>query len=110
MAYCLEKIIGDNPACKIYVLLPLNCCGYSFNYGTEETNWALGYDGFSNTGTLENFVTKMKEVADYYGIETIDLTHHSVVNRKSLRSLLIDGVHPSAECHAALALELAYKI
>lgn len=110
MAYCLEKIIGDNPACKIYVLLPLNCCGYSFNYGTEDTNWALGYDGFSNTGTLESFVSKMKEVADYYGIETIDLTHHSVVNRKSLRSLLIDGVHPNAECHAALALELAYKI
>lgn len=110
MAYCIEKIIGDNPACKIYVLLPLNCCGYSFNYGTEETNWALGYDGFSNTSTLESFVNKMKEVAEYYGIETIDLTHLSVVNRKSLRSLLIDGVHPSAECHAALALELAYKI
>ena len=30
-------------------------------------------------------------VAEYYGIEVMDLTHNSVVNRLSLPSLLDDG-------------------
>lgn len=110
MAFVIEKIISDNPACKIYVILPLNCYGYNFDYGTEETNWALGYGGFQNTETLESFVAKLKSVSAYYGIETIDMTHNSVVNRKSLPYLLIDGVHPSEFAHSAIAREIAYKL
>lgn len=109
MKYCIEKIISDNPACKIYIISPLNCIGYAFDYGDESTNYALGYT-FSNSGTLESFVGKLKEVAEYYGIEFIDMTHNSVVNRKSLPSLLIDGVHPSEYAHKAIAIELSYKI
>ena len=110
MAFVIEKILSDNPSCKIYVILPLNCYGYNFDYGTEETNWALGYNDFPNTGTLESFVAQLKSVSAYYGIETIDMTHNSVVNRKSLPYLLIDGVHPSEFAHSAIAREIAYKL
>jgi lysophospholipase L1-like esterase len=49
-------------------------------------------------------------VCEWYGIEYIDMTHNSVVNRQNIEDLLIDKVHPSEACHKAMALELAKKI
>ena len=105
----IENIYNSNPNCKIVVILPLNAWGYSFNYGDKSTNYGLGYE-FSNSGTLQTFVEKLIEVCDYYGIEYIDQTHYSVVNRENLPDLLIDGVHPSETCHTLLANELSKKI
>lgn len=105
MRYVIEKILADNPLCKIIVITPLNCGAY----GTESDNWGLGYS-FSNNGTLEDIFNAQKDVCEYYGIELIDMTHNSVVNRKNIQSVLPDGVHPSLECHEVLAKELAKKI
>lgn len=109
MKNIIEHIMTSNPNCKIIVILPLNCAGYSFNYGDETTNYGLGYE-FANSGTLESFVQKLIEVCNYYGIEYIDETHYSPINRKNLLSLLIDGVHPSEDAHTLLAHELSKKI
>lgn len=105
MRYCIEKILGDNPQCKIIIIPPFNCSAY----GTQATNWGLGHS-FSNNGTLEQIYTALKTVAEYYGIEFIDTTHASVINRITAPSLLIDGIHPSAKCHATLGAELTKKI
>ena len=105
----IENIMNSNPNCKIIVVLPLNAWGYAFSYGDKSTNYGLGYT-FSNSGTLETFVQKMIEVCNYYGIEYIDQTHYSVVNRENLPSLLIDGVHPSETAHTLLSHELSKKI
>lgn len=105
MRYVIEKILGDNPLCKIVVITPLNCSAY----GNEVTNWGIGHS-FSNNGTLEDIFEAEKEVCEYYGIELIDMTHNSVVNRKNITSALPDGVHPSEECHGVIAKELAKKI
>ena len=110
MRYVIEKIISDNPNCKIIVITPLNCRGYDYNYGSEATNYGLGYVIPENGKTLQDFFNGIKEVCEYYGIEMIDLSHNSVVNRKSIVSLLKDGVHPSLECHKALGHELGKKI
>ena len=110
MRYVIEKIITDNPNCKILVITPLNCMGYAFDYGNESTNWGLGYTISGNGKTLQDFYNGMKEICDYYGIELIDQTHTSVVNRKSIIGTLLDGVHPSLDCHKALGHELAKKI
>lgn len=110
MRYVIEKIISDNPNCKIIVITPLNCRGYDYDYGSEATNYGLGYVIPENGKTLQDFFNGIKEVCEYYGIEMIDLTHNSVVNRKSIVSLLKDGVHPSLECHKALGHELGKKI
>ena len=110
MRYVIEKIITDNPNCKILVITPLNCMGYAFDYGNESTNWGLGYTISGNGKTLQDFYNGMKEICDYYGIELVDQTHTSVVNRKSIIGTLLDGVHPSLDCHKALGHELAKKI
>lgn len=105
MRYVIEKILADNPHCKVVAISPLNCGAY----GSEASNWGLGYK-FSNNGTLEEIFAAEKEVCEYYGIELIDMTHASVVNRKNISAVLPDGVHPSLECHNVLAKELAKKI
>ena len=109
MRATIEGIMTSNPTCKIIVILPLNCVGYSHSYGDKSTNYGLGY-AFTHSGTLESFAQKMIEVCNYYGIQYIDQTHYSCINRENLLTMLPDGVHPSANAHTILANELAKKI
>lgn len=110
MRYCFEYIMSKNPNIKIVVITPLNCRGYSYDFGGDSTCWARGYTGFSNTGTLDEFADKMMEVCDSYGIECIDMTRNSCINKANIVQMLPDGVHPSAECHEMIGIELAKKI
>lgn len=110
MRYCFEYIMSKNPQIKIIVLTPLNCRGYGYDFGDDSTCWARGYTGFSNTGTLDKFADKMMEVCDSYGIECIDMTRNSCINKANIVQMLPDGVHPSAECHKMIGIELAKKI
>ena len=105
MRYIIEKILTDNPTCKIIVITPINC----MLRGTYETNWGLGY-AYSNAGTLENVFNAIVEVCEWYGIEYIDMTHNSIVNKDNISQMLMDKVHPSEECHKLMAQELAKKI
>lgn len=109
LRYGLEKIIADNPYCKIILITPINARIGS--RGTQASNWAYGYDGtITPCGSLKNFSDKLKEVCEYYGIEVIDMTNSSVVNRNSITTVLPDGIHPNLECYKALGHELARKI
>ena len=110
MRYVIQKILSDNPYCKIFVITPINCR----SYGTYDTNWGIGYKG-GTTGALnglglQDIFDRMKEVCDYHGIEMIDMTHNSIVNRDNIRTMLADYVHPTVECHKMMARELAKKI
>ncbi len=109
MRAALEAVARSNPLCKIIVILPLNVKGFSRTFGSEETNWAMGYE-MESSGTLRQFTDTMKEICGLYGVEYIDLTSASCVNSVNLPVLLPDGVHPSAEAHRLLARELAAKI
>ena len=88
MRYVIEKIIRDNPACKIFIITPLN----SWHGGTEETNWGIGYS-YANSKTLEDVFAAEKEIAEYYGIELIDMTHNSMINRKNIQKMLTYGLN-----------------
>ena len=105
MQYTIVKIMQSNPETKIVGILPLN----SSDYGSFDSKWALNTANANNV-TLEQFVQALIDVYEYYGIEYIDLTHSSVVNRLNIQSLLIDGVHPSISAHRLLALELSKRI
>lgn len=105
MRYVIEKILSDNPLCKIVVITPINCAVS----GSYSTNWGLGH-AYSNNGTLEDIFGAIVEVCKYYGVEYIDMTHNSIVNRENIGDLLIDKVHPSKDCHRVLGYELAKKI
>lgn len=105
MRKTIETIIASNPLCKIIVITPLN----AWWAGTEDTNWAIGQSK-ENVGTLEDVFYAIKTVCEYYGIEYIDMTHASIINRKNIQTCLLDKVHPTAEIHTVLARELAKKI
>lgn len=107
MAYCFEKILTDNPYCKIIFIVPFNI----WLKGSASTNWALGYNGGDVTGgTLQNFIDTQKQVCKEYGIQIIDMTNDSVINKVNIQTVLYDKVHPNAECHIALGRELARRI
>ena len=105
MRKTIETIIASNPLCKIYVITPINCSAK----GDESTNWGLG-SAYSNNGTLEDIFNAIKEVCEYYGIEMIDMTHSSIINRKNIKNCLLDNVHPTADTHTVMARELGAKI
>ena len=101
----ITRITSSNPCCKIIVITPLNIC----SVGTKNNNYALGYE-YSNSGTLEDVYNKIVEFCNSNGIEYIDMTHSSLLNKQNIARLLPDGVHPSLECHKQLGRELAGKI
>lgn len=110
MRYVIQKILTDNPYCKIFVITPINCRSYgdySTNYGI---NYKGGTGGHLNSLGLQDIFDRMQEVCEYHGIEMIDMTHSSIVNRENIRMMLADYVHPTVECHKAMARELAKKI
>lgn len=109
LRYGIEKIISQNPYCKIILITPINA--KIGGRGSETTNWAYGFNGtITPCGSLKNFGDMLKEVCEYYGIQVIDMTNNSVVNRKSITTVLPDGIHPNLNCYKALGLELARKI
>ena len=109
MRAMIEAITASNPMCKIIVLLPLNVKGYDQSFGTQDTNWAMEY-AMENSGTLKQFTQTMIHICEYYGIEYINLSSSSCINRNNLPEMLPDGIHPSTEAHNLLAHELAAKI
>lgn len=110
MRYCFEYIHRKNPYIKIVVITPLNCRGYSYDFGNESTVWARGYTGFANSGTLDEFANKMIECCEHYGVEVVDMTRASFLTNGNIVQALPDGVHPSRQAHEMIAIELCNKI
>ena len=108
MRYAIKKILADNPYCKIFVITPLNCR----SLGYYDTNWGIGYTNADNASGpgLEQIFQLEKTVCEYHGIELIDMTHCSIINRENIKTMLPDYVHPTVKCHAVMARELAKKI
>ncbi len=108
MRYVIKKILSDNPYCKIFVITPLNCR----SLGTYDTNWGINYKKSENASGpgIEDVFQLEKTVCEYHGVELIDMTHCSIINRENIKTMLPDYVHPTVECHAVMARELAKKI
>ena len=107
MGYCFEKILLDNPYCKIIFIAPFNIC----LKGSVSTNWALGYNGNDVTGgTLQDFIDTQIAVCERYGIQSINMTNASIINNINIETVLYDKIHPDAMCHKALGRELARRI
>ena len=104
MRYCIEKIQKDNPTAKIVVISPINSCRYGFS----GKNYGIGYK-FPNNGTLEEIFKAMKEVCDHYGLPLIDMLHNEEIN-ENIKAYLPDGVHPSLDVHAKMAVMLKEKL
>jgi len=105
MKATIEAIMLSNPLCKIVVITPLNCS----EYGDFAGDYGIGYS-FPNNGTLEEVTQAIINVCNYYGIEYVDQTHYSCVNRLNIKDCLTDNVHPNAETHELICRELMGKI
>lgn len=106
MKYVIEKIMTDNPLCRIVVILPMNCSKYG---GDFNSNWALGH-ALSTAGTLQHVIDVEKQICEYYGIKYIDLSKYGMVNRLNINDVLSDGIHPIESLYKQIAKALAYEI
>ena len=109
MRYTIETIITKAPQAKLFIISPMNgnriMSGVSSQTCTLENNWYMGSE--VNGRTLADIKTAIKAVAEYYGIELIDLQQVGPVNRKNIRTLLGDGLHPSLAGHEMIGRSLA---
>ena len=87
----------------------MNARGYGYTLGDESTNYAMN---FANTKgkTLKDFMETIITVCENYGIQYINQTTQSVVNRFNIVSALPDGVHPTKEIQEMIGRELSRKI
>lgn len=109
MKYLISKIAGVNPNVKIIVITPMNARGYGYTLGDESTNYAMN---FANTKgkTLKDFMETIIAVCENYGIQYINQTTQSVVNRYNIVEALPDGVHPTIEIQKMIGRELSRNI
>ena len=109
MKYLIHKILNINPTIKIFVITPMNARGYNNSLGDESTNYAMN---FTNTKgkTLKDFMETIIAVCENYGIQYINQTTQSVVNRYNIIDALPDGVHPTVEIQKMIGRELSKKI
>ena len=110
MRYSFDYVLSKNPAIKIIVITPFNMRNYQYNFGDDSTCWARGYEKDGSGTTLDDFADLMISVCDEYGIEYIDATRFSCINKANIVQMLPDGVHPSKDCHKILAREMAQKL
>ena len=134
MMRIIYLILKQNPAIKIYVLLPLNCAitraAFTGKANDDETdvsdriplltatqNYCMNIQNTVKKGnnnepgyTLLELHDTMIKVCNALGVEYIDLTLQGPVNRYNLPELLKDGVHPTTTGHALLAKEIASKL
>lgn len=108
----LKKIYTDNPLAKVVIFSPYNAWGQvAVNqganelYGDESTNYALGFENSAHY-TLQDLVDAIDEVSDYYGVTHERLNKSNIINRLTIKDILIDGLHPSRDSMPMLAAEM----
>lgn len=93
MKYVIEKILTDNPLCRLNIMLPLNCSTYG---GTFETDWGLG-TSLATSGTLQHVIDVIRGIAEMYHLPIIDQSAVGIANRFNINDVLPDGIHPALE-------------
>ena len=117
MMACIDKVKAANPSCTIVVYSPYISWGqvsnggdYTSNtlYGDESTNFALGATNKKGY-TLQQLIDTIDAVCRRYGIRHVPLSQSTVCTKENVKDIMIDGLHPSREVRAQLALEILQK-
>lgn len=98
MKYVIEGVMTKCPGARLVVISPLN------NYrhgGTWDTNWSMNYN--RGYGTLSEFLTQMKSVCNFYGVQFVNMTEIGPINRQNISTLLGDGLHPTIDGYFQIA-------
>ncbi len=96
----VQRLITENPKATLYCLTYMQCNEkqYNFSMGTWE----------EVTATLKRKCEIVKEVANLYGAQVIDLWNHSGVTPYNANSLYFDWLHPNQFGYRKLA-ECIYR-
>lgn len=92
--YCVERALSQNPQMTLILITPINRSqvGSSGATLTKENNW--GYGAINTAGyTLGDVCKATVDVAKYYGIPYIDNREGNPINRLTVNSLTVDGLH-----------------
>jgi len=105
--YCLGELIRKCPNAKIVVQTPMN--GWLYG-GDWDSNWGIGYS-MEHSGRLRDIHDDIVYWADYYGLEILEMTYNnSIVNRRNIQDVLLDGSHPTDEAHKQLGRIVGSKL
>ena len=117
MKRVFNKIMTDNPLCKIVCVGSYNCWGQvsvggdytsDITYGTELTNYALGYS--ISDHTLRDYLNMQKAMCEKYNVQFFCLADAGIVNMFNIKDVLADGLHPTVELREYIAQEIAKVI
>lgn len=106
MKYVIEKILTDNPLCRLNIMLPLNCATYG---GDFDSDWGLG-TSLPTSGTLQHVIDVIKGVAELYHLPIIDQSNTGIANRFNILEVLPDGCHPALETMKPYGERIAKQI
>ena len=106
MKYVIEKILTDNPLCRLNIMLPMNCATYG---GDFESDWGLN-TSLQTSGTLQHVIDVIKAVAEMYHLPVIDQSKTGIANRFNILEVLPDGIHPALETMKVYGERIARQI
>lgn len=115
MTRIINKIMTDNPLCKVVIFSPYNSwgqvCDDSWSeyqvadyYGDESTDYALGYAIGGHT--LTDYIAAIDSVCAAYHIQHVKLSESGMINKANIKKVLADGLHPIVDVRPMLAAEL----
>lgn len=115
MTRIINKIMTDNPLCKVVIFSPYNSWGQVCDdsgseyqvadyYGDESTDYALGHAIRGHT--LTEYITAIDSVCAAYHIQHVKLSESGMINKANIKKVLADGLHPIVDVRPMLAAEL----
>ena len=100
LKYCIQKLQGDAPLAKIFVMSPMMCS----KYGTYP-DYALTYS--LNGKTLQDYIDAIKTVCELMHVTFIDMTEKGFINSENVTAILQDDLHPISNAYPYIGYNIA---
>lgn len=103
--YVIDKIMTSNPAITLIFALPIDRKRVG-NTTNLDSCWTVEN---SIGNTLNDYCDAIINRCNYFGLPYID-RHNSVINRKTMPTLLVDQVHPTIEGYKIIGQEMSARV
>ena len=97
----IEAILELNPTAKIVII----GCHNIWDYYRPDI-----YEPVNGKNRIADYIEKLDEIANYYGLPFIDMYHDSGINEFSAKKFLADGCHPTPEGYKRISEILIQRL
>ncbi len=97
----IEAVLTLNPTAKIVII----GCHNIWDYYRPDI-----YEPVNGKSTIADYIEKLDEIANYYGLPFIDMYHDSGINEFSADVFLADGCHPTPEGYKRISEILIQRL